>query len=178
MLYEFKAGVNDYLKTRTGLGVTSLSELIDFNQRHAREEMPFFRQELWEQSEAKGSLDETEYQEARATGLKMAREEGLDQVLAEHDLDAIVAPTRGPAWTIDLLNGDRGVGASSGVAAVAGYPLVTVPAGFAFDHLAIGISFIGTAWSDARLLGFAYAFEAASSSWRPPPFRPSLELEG
>jgi amidase len=176
MLYEFKAGVNDYLRTRTGLGVTSLTDLIAFNQEHEREEMPFFRQELWEQSEAKGSLDQPEYLEARASGLKLAREAGLDHVLAEHDLDAIVAPTRGPAWTIDLLNGDRGVGASSGVAAVAGYPLVTVPAGFAFDHLAIGISFIGTAWSEARLLGFAYAFEAASSSWRPPRFLPSLEL--
>lgn len=177
MLYEFKAGVNAYLATRTGLGVKRLADLIEFNSEHADQEMPFFRQELFEQSESKGALSEVEYIEARETGRRLSRQEGLDRVLAEHGLDAVLAPTRGPAWTIDLLNGDRAVGGSSGVAALAGYPLVTVPAGYAFEHLPVGISFIGPPWSEPRLLAYAHAFETASPVFRPPRYLPSLELD-
>ena len=129
--------------------------------------MPFFGQELFEQAAAKGPLTEPAYLEALATCQRLSRAEGIDAVMDEHRLDALVAPSNAPAWRIDHANGDHDVGGNSTPAAVAGYPNVTVPMGFAFD-LPIGISFLGRAWSEGTLIRLASAFEHAGAHRRPP----------
>ena len=175
LLYEFKADLNEYLK---GLGpsakVRSLEDLIAFNQREKEREMPFFGQEIFLLAQKKGPLTSAAYKKALNTCAARSRTQGIDVVLLRHKLDAIVAPTGSPAWPIDPVNGDHFLGASSTPAAVAGYPSVTVPAGFAFD-LPVGISFIGKPWSEARLLAFAYAYEQATKHRRPPQFLPTLK---
>jgi amidase len=175
LLYEFKANLNAYL---AGLGegapVRSLEELIAFNTAHATDEMPYFGQELLEMAQAKGSLSESEYVSALAEDFRLGRTEGIDAVMNEHNLDALVMPTGGPPFLIDLVNGDaHDGGGSSGPAAIAGYPAITVPAGHAFG-LPIGITFIGRAWSEPTLIRLAYAFEQASHAWRPPQFLPTV----
>jgi amidase len=169
LLYEFKDGLNRYLATRDG-GPRTLAALIDYNRQHARKEMPYFGQELFEQAQAKGGLDSAEYKAARAESLRLAGAEGIDAVVDKYQLDAIVAPTVGAAWTTDLVNGDHilGGGASTS-AAVAGYPHVTVPAGL-LHGLPVGVSFIGPAWSDATQIRLAYAFEQATHARRAPTF--------
>ena len=170
LLYEFKADLNKYLG---GLGPTapvhSLKEVIAFNQREKAREMPFFGQEIMLMAEKKGPLTSAAYRTARATCLQRATTAGIDAVLTRYRLDALVAPTGSPAWTVDLVNGDHFLGASSTPAAVAGYPSVTVPAGEAHG-LPVGLSFIGPRWSEAKLIALAYAFEQATKHRRPPRF--------
>ena len=162
LLYEFKHDLNAYLATlRPGATVRSLADLIAFDRAHAAEEMPFFGQELFEMAEAKGPLTEQAYVDARAKCVELSRTKGIDATLAEHRLDAIVAPTQAPVWCIDHVNGDTVAGGSfTSPAAVAGYPHVTVPMGLV-GGLPVGLSFVGTAWSEPTLLRLAYAFEQA-----------------
>jgi len=167
-LYEFKADLEAYL----GLyGPTqphrALADLIAFNAEHADAEMPFFRQELFERAEGKGPLTEPAYLESLETCRRLSRAEGIDAVMDEYRLDALVAPSNSPAWRIDHANGDHDAGGNTTPAAVAGYPTVTIPMGFAFD-LPIGISFVGRAWSEGTLIRMASAFEHATRHRRPP----------
>ncbi|RMH14808.1 MAG: amidase, partial [Gemmatimonadetes bacterium] len=169
LLYEFKADMAAYLaQLGPDAPARTLADLIAFNEAHAEVEMPFFGQEIFEQAEAMGPLTDPEYREALATARRLAREEGIDAVMDEHRLDALVAPTGGPAWTTDLVNGDHFSGGSSSPAAIAGYPNVTVPAGTVFG-LPVGISFFGRAWSEPTLLRLAYAFEQATRHRTEPP---------
>ena len=168
LLYEFKADLNAYLAARGPESpVRSLQDLIAFNEREKAREMPYFGQELFLRAQKKGPLSSAAYRTAKATCRSLAREQGVDFVLRKYRLDAIVAPTGSPAWTTDLVNGDHFTGASSTPAAVAGYPSIAVPAGQAFG-LPMGISFIGTAWSEPRLIALAYAYEQATKHRRPP----------
>jgi amidase len=173
LLYEFKADLNAYLAARgPGSPVRTLADLIAFNEREKAREMPYFGQELFRRAEKKGPLASPAYRTARATCRSLAREQGIDIVLRKYRLDAIVAPTGAPAWTTDLVNGDHFTGASSTPAAVAGYPSITVPAGQAFG-LPVGMSFIGAAWSEPKLIALAYAYEQATKHRRPPTLRSS-----
>ncbi len=176
LLYEFKAGLNAYLKA---LGpeapVKSLAEIISFNEAHGDRSMPYFGQEILLEAEAKGPLTEPEYLDALAKARRISREEGLDKLMNEHRLDAIVGPTGGPAWKTDLVNGDNFGGSSSTPAAVSGYPNITVPAGFV-SGLPVGISLFGRPWSEPTLLKAAYAFEQATKHRKAPRFLPSLDL--
>jgi amidase len=177
LLYEFKADLNAYL---AGLGATNnmktLADLIAFNDAHKDTEMPYFGQEIFTQAQEKGPLTDDAYVEALAHCRRMSRAEGVDVTFAKDKLDAIVAPTGGPAWLIDLVNGDcSGGGGNSSIAAVAGYPTITVPAGYSFG-LPVGMSFIGKPWTEATLLKLAYAYEQASKSRRPPRFLQTADL--
>lgn len=176
MLYEFKAGLNRYL---AGLGantrVRTLKEVIAFNEQNREREMPYFGQEIFLRAEAKGSLRSRKYRLALAKNHRLARMEGIDATVSKHRLSAIIAPTGGPAWTIDLANGDHFTGGSSTLAAVAGYPNISVPAGFVYG-LPVGISFFGRAYSEPVLLRLAYAFERATKHRRPPKLLPSADL--
>jgi amidase len=170
LLYEFKTNLNAYLATRgPAAAATSLKELIAFNEREAAREMPYFGQELFVRAEAKGPLTTPEYVAAQSQCKRLAREEGIDAVMTMHRLDAIVVPAVGPAWPTDLLNGDHILGAGTTPAAVAGYPSITVPAGWV-GELPVGILFMGRAWSESRLIGLAYAYEQATRHRRPPKF--------
>lgn len=172
--YEFKDGLDRYLKERIGDGPRSLQALIAFNEAHADEELAWFGQEILIASQETGSLEDAAYVEARARCRELSRDKGLDRTLARDRLDAIVAPTNGPAWTIDLVNGDNWVGVSSSSApAVAGYPNITVPAG-TVHGLPIGISLFAGAWQEPALLRFAYAFEQQHGGRVLPTFQPSL----
>jgi amidase len=168
LLYEFKAGLNEYLATLgTGSQVRTLADLIAFNAAHKSTEMPYFGQELFEQAQKRGPLTDAKYVRALAKSQTNTRARGIDAIMTAHKLDALVAPTNGPAWLIDLVNGDADGGGSSSPAAEAGYPAITVPAGYAFG-LPVGISFFGRAWSDAKLIRIAYAFEQAANVRRAP----------
>jgi amidase len=170
LLHEFKADLNGYLAGRNASArVHSLRELIAFNTREKEREMPFFGQELLLQAETKGPLTSPAYRKALATCRKRARTDGIDAAMTRDRLDAIVAPTGSPAWTTDLVNGDHFLGASSTPAAVAGYPSITVPAGFV-SGLPVGVSFIGRAWSEATLIRLAFAYEQATHLRKPPQF--------
>ena len=176
LLYEFKADLNAYLGS---LGAAApyktLAALIAFNEQNKDREMPHFGQELFIRAQAKGPLTTPAYRAARAKCLRMSRVEGIDATLAKHRLAAIVAPTGGPAWTTDLINGDHYTGGSSTPSAVAGYPSVTVPAGYVHG-LPVGISFVGARWADASLVSLAYAFEQATKVRTPPRFQASVRL--
>ena len=174
LLYEFKADLNKYLeRLPSNMPVRSLSDLIRFNEVHASRELPYFDQELLRQAEAKGGLDETTYATARATCLAATRDGGIDAVLAAHHLDAMVTLTSGPAWFIDLVNGDADTGGCSSPAAVAGYPHITVPAGL-HRGLPIGLSFFGTAFSEPTLIRLASGFEHAANARALPRLMPSI----
>jgi len=175
LLYEFKADLNKYLAARgASARVRSLTDLIAFNIRERDREMPYFEQEILVRAEKKGPLTTPAYRQARATCRTRSRTLGIDAVIAKFRVDAIVAPTGSPAWTTDLINGDHFLGASSTPAAVAGYPSITVPAGFV-RGLPVGISFIGPAWSEAKLIGLAYAYEQATKHRKPPAFEHTVK---
>ena len=169
--YEFKDGLNRYLASRSP-GPRNLEELIAFNQRERALELPHFGQDIFESTQKRGSLTAPEYRTALERGRRAAGRDGIDKLLKAQKLDAIVAPTVGLAWTQDLVNGDHyNGGGASQYAAMAGYPHLTVPAGYARE-LPVGISFIGTAWSDARLLAIGAAFEQATHARRSPAMQP------
>lgn len=173
LLYELKADLNAYLAGRPGAQVRTLKDVIEFNERNREKEMPYFAQDLFVRAEAKGPLTSKEYLDALAGDQRLSRAEGIDAIMDKHQLDAIVAPTAGPAWLTDLVDGDHPGGGSSNAAAVAAYPNVTVPAGFIFG-LPVGISFFGRAWSEPTLIKIAYAFEQATKVRKPPKFLPSV----
>jgi amidase len=176
LLYEFKAGLNEYLADLgVGAKVRTLADVIAFNTAHKSEEMPYFGQEILERAQKRGPLTDVKYRKALAKSRLDTREKGIDAVMNAHKLDALVAPTNGPAWLIDLVNGDADGGGSSSPAAEAGYPSITVPAGYAFG-LPVGISFFGRAWSEAKLIRIAYAFEQAANARRAPTYARSAAL--
>ncbi len=176
LLYELKADMKAYL-SRLGPAapVHSLKEIIEFNEKNASREMPYFGQDMFQKAEAKGPLTEKEYLDALEKNHRMSREDGIDAVMAKFNLDALVAPTDGPAWVTDLVCGDHFLGGSSNLAAVAGYPSITVPAGFLFG-LPLGVSFFGRAWSEATLVKIAYAYEQAANARKKPTYRPTAVL--
>ncbi|MGC2152451.1 MAG: amidase, partial [Terriglobales bacterium] len=179
-LYELKAGLNAYLaRLGPGAPVRTLKDIIEFNERNREKEMPYFGQDLFIKSEAKGPLTEKEYLDALSKNHQLARTDGIDALMDKHQLDAIVAPTGGPAWITDLVNGDHVAGGSSNAAAVAGYPNINVPAGF-ISGLPVGISFFGRAWSEPTLIKIAYAFEQATKARQAPRFLRTVEpqIEG
>ena len=168
--YELKADLNAYLgRLGPDAPVHSLKDIIDFNDRNRQKEMPYFGQDLFLKAEAKGPLTETAYLEALEKNHQLARTEGIDATMDRYHLDAIVAPTGGPAWLTDLINGDHFTGGSSNAAAVAGYPNINVTAGF-ISGLPVGISFFGRAWSEPTLIRLAFAFEQATKSRQAPRF--------
>ncbi len=174
LLYEFKAGLNSYLAELSDRApMKTLADVIAFNEANREREMPYFDQELFHRAEAKGPLTERTYLDALARNHRISRNDGIDKAIREHRLSAIVAPTGGPAWTTDLVNGDHYSGGSSTLAAVAGYPNVTVPAGDV-QGLPVGISFFAGAWSEPVLLNIACAFEQATKFRRKPGFLASL----
>ena len=174
--YEFKADLNAYLR---GLGPTarvrSLADVIAFNEENRDREMPYFGQERMVAAEAKGPLTSPEYVEALAACRRLSRDEGIDAVMKAHSLDAIIAPTGGPPWRTDPVNGDHFSGSSSSPAAISGYPNITLPAGYIFG-LPVGISFFGRAYSEPTLIRLTYAFEQATTHRRPPRFLPTANL--
>jgi amidase len=170
LLHEFKADMAVYLASLgPGAPARTLADLIAFNDQHRDREMPYFGQEIFEQAQKKGPLTSAPYRKALAKCRQMSRALGIDATMGKHRLDALVAPTQGPPWTTDLANGDHETGGSSTLAAVAGYPSVTVPAGYVYG-LPVGISFFGRAWSEPKLVAVAHAYEQASKLRRPPTF--------
>jgi amidase len=173
-LYELKADLNAYLaRLQPGSPVRTLQDIIEFNERNRQKEMPYFGQDIFIKSEAKGALTEKEYTDALAKNHQLARTEGIDALMDKHQLDAIVAPTGGPAWLTDLITGDHFGGGSSNAAAVAGYPNINVTAGSILG-LPVGISFFGRAWSEPTLIKIAYSFEQASKARQAPKFLANL----
>lgn len=172
--YEFKAGINAYLAT---LGpdapMKTLEDLIRFNEANKDRVMPWFGQEDFIKSQACGPLTDKKYIDARARCLRLSRRDGMDRVMRDHRLDVLVAPTGGPAWTTDLLNGDHFGGSSSSPCAVAGYPHVTVPMGWVRE-LPVGLSFMAGPWTETKLLGYAFAFEQATKQRKAPKFLATL----
>jgi amidase len=170
LLYEFKAGLNSYLENLTANApVRSLKEVIQFNERNSGLEMPYFGQETLVKAEAKGPLTEKPYREALEKCRRLARQEGIDAIMNEHRLDALIAPTTGPAHVTDLVYGDRGIGGSTSPAAMAGYPGITVPVGF-ISGLPMGLSFFGRAYSEPILLRLAFGFEQTTQVRKAPRF--------
>lgn len=173
LLWEFKADIAEYLATRSAGSPRTLADLIRFNEQNAEEELRWFGQELFEAAQSRTGLDDPAYAAALATSRRISRTEGLDAVLDEHDLDALIAPTGGPAWMTDLVNGDNFLGGTSSYAAMAGYPLITVPNGSVFG-LPLGVTFMGRAWSEPTLIRLASGFEARTQARISPEFRDAV----
>jgi amidase len=174
-MYELKADLNAYLAKRgPAAPVRTLRDIIDFNERNPQKEMPYFGQDLFLRAQTKGPLTEKEYIDAVEKNRRLARSEGIDAVMAKHQLDALVAPTGGPAWITDLITGDHFSGGSSNAAAVAGYPSINVTAGF-ISGLPVGLSYFGQAWSEPTLIKLAYSFEQATKARQSPRFLPRVE---
>lgn len=176
LLYELKADMAAYLADYGPTApIKTLADVIAFNAQHGAQEMPFFAQEHFINAQAKGGLDSQEYRDALANNQRYSRAEGIDHVMAEHQLDALIAPTCGPAWLTDFINGDASGPSFTSPAAVAGYPHITVPCGLV-RGLPCGLSFVGSAWSEGALIAMAYAYEQASLQRRPPTYANSLNL--
>jgi amidase len=174
LLTDFRDEINAYLgATPPAVRTRTLADLLGFNRAHAEREMPHFQQELFEQSEKTAGYDRAAYRALREGNRQAAGPKGIDAVLKARDLDALIAPTTGPAWPTDLVNGDRFAGSATALPAIAGYPHLTVPMGL-LDALPVGLSFIGPAWSEAALLAMGYAFEQRTHARRPP-LLPPLE---
>jgi amidase len=172
--YELKADLATYL-ARRGSSVKSLKDVIEFNELNRVREMPYFGQDIFLKSEQKGPLSSKEYLDALAQNHQLTRAEGIDLIMDKFKLDALVAPTGGPAWITDLINGDHVAGGSSSAAAVAGYPNINVTAGYLWG-LPVGISFFGRAWSEPTLLKIAYSFEQLTKARQKPRFLPAIGL--
>jgi amidase len=169
MLYEFKDGLTKYFASLGDKArVNGLNELMEFNKRDSIE-LRYFDQNLLKLAHEKGTLDDKEYKEALVTMLKATRDEGIDKLLKENNLDALMAPTGSPAWKTDLINGDHFMGGSSSLAAIAGYPAITVPMGF-IDELPVGVSFFSKAWSEPLLIEIAFAYEQSTKHRKAPKF--------
>jgi amidase len=175
LMYELKADLNAYLASRPDAQVRTLADIIAFNEHNKEKEMPYFGQDLFLKAQEKGPLTDKDYVAALAANHSLSREHGIDGLMDKFHLDAIVAPTGGPAWLTDLANGDHAVGGSSNAAAVAGYPNINVPAGFIFG-LPVGISFFGRAWSEPVLLKIAYGFEQLTKARKPPQFLETAKI--
>ncbi len=173
LLHEFKADLNAYLAGLLETPVRTMADIIAFNIAYADQELRYFGQEHMLKAQETSGLDDPAYLEALATNRRLAREEGIDAIMDKYQLDALVMPTTSPAWCIDLVNGDHGLGGSAQPAALAGYPAITVPAGFSFE-LPIGITFTGRAYSEPTLLRLAYAFEQGTKVRRAPKYLPSV----
>jgi amidase len=177
LLYELKAGLSEYLPAfAPGAAVQTLADVIAFNERVQARELHLFSQDLFVKAQAKGGLDDPAYKDARALCRRLAREEGIDKVLADNKLDALIAPTGAPAWLTDLVDGDNSGASFSTPAAVAGYPHITVPAGFVAG-LPVGLSFVGGAFTEAKLISYAFAYEQATHHRRAPGFARSASLK-
>jgi amidase len=177
LLFEFKADLAAYLATLpTGARARNLDDLIAFNKAHAKGEMPYFGQEIFEMATKKDSLSSPAYKKALASCRTLARTQGLDATFAKHKLDAIVAPTQGPPSLIDLVNGDPSGGSSTSPCAVAGYPAITVPMGYQWG-LPLSITFMGRAWAEPTLFKLAYAFEQATKVRVAPRYLPTAVLQ-
>jgi len=175
LLHEFKADLNAYLATASPAAARSLMDIITFNKEHKSAELPYFGQEIMLLAEKKPPLTNAKYRRELASNRRLAGPQGIDATMKAHRLDALVAPTGGPAWIIDLVNGDGGTAAAPGpstVTSVAGYPHITVPMGFV-RGLPVGLSFFGRAWSEPTLIRLAYAYEQATRHRRPPTFAPT-----
>jgi amidase len=176
LLYELKADLNAYLaRLGPNAPVKTLKDIIDFNERNREKEMPYFGQDTFVKAQEKGPLTTQEYLDALANNHQLARKEGIDATMDKNNLDALIGPTGGPAWLTDHINGDSFGGGSSSAAAVAGYPNITVPAGFV-QGLPVGISFFGRAWSEPVLIRLAFAFEQATNIRKPPRFLPTVNV--
>jgi amidase len=174
--YEFKADMRAYFAQFPSAPMHSLKDIIEFNEQNREKELLYFGQETMIASEKRGPLTDKVYLDALAKNHRLARQEGIDAVMDKYKLDALVAPTGGPAWVIDLVNGDHDTGGSSSLAAVAGYPNINVPAGFVFG-LPVGISFFGRAWSEPVLIKIAYGFEQTTRARKAPRFLSTVDLE-
>jgi amidase len=172
--YELKADLAAYLARRGNTSVKSLKDVIEFNEHNRDREMTYFGQDIFIKSEQKGGLDSKEYVDALALNHRLTRAEGIDFIMDKFKLDAIVAPTGGPAWVTDLINGDHSAGGSSSAAAVAGYPNINVTAGYLWG-LPVGISFFGRAWSEPTLLKIAYSFEQLTKARLKPRFLTTVD---
>jgi amidase len=168
LLYEFKDGLNKYFAGHSGSSVKNIKDLIQYNKSDSVE-LRYFDQNLLEQADQKGDLNSTEYKKALATMIKATRDDGIDKVMNTYKLDAIMAPTGSPAWKTDMLLGDHFVGGSSSLAAISGYPAITVPMGF-IDDLPVGVTFFGRAWNESILLEIAYSYEQGTKHRRSPKY--------
>jgi amidase len=168
LLYEFKDGLNKYFAGHNGSSVKNIKDLIQFNKSDSVE-LKYFDQNLLEQANQKGDLNSTEYKKALATMTKATRDDGIDKVMNTYRLDAIMAPTGSPAWKTDMLLGDHFVGGSSSLAAISGYPAITVPMGF-IDDLPVGVTFFGRAWNESILLEIAYSYEQGTKHRKTPKY--------
>lgn len=176
LMYELKADLNSYLASRPDAQVHTLADVIAFNEKNKKVEMPYFGQDFFIKAQEKGPLTTKEYLDALAANHKLSRQQGIDGVMDQFHLDALVAPTGAPAWVTDLVDGDHAIGGSSNAAAVAGYPNINVPAGFIFG-LPVGISFFGRSWSEPTLLKIAYGFERLVNARKKPEFLRTANLK-